>query len=541
MLACVLPASRAVAQQQQPTTYPVRGIVVNSLTHTPIARALVEAQADAVLTDSNGRFELELPAGTTLPLSARRPGYVTGGSATHIVRVGEGLTDLTLALTPQAVITGHISSSSGDDAEGTRVMAYRRRTRRNQQWWEAQGSAVTDSGGHFRFSNLQTPAEYLLVTLPTTDREGRANANASTYGYPATFYPEGAETSATGLMPLAPGQQANVEMSLNRQPFFPVAIQVRNDVGATPLSVQIHDETGLATDFPAQWNAQKRMAQAELPNGRYVAEIHSYNQPELYGSIEFTVASTPVMGLSAVVLPLHPVLVEIHRNFVSNAESNQAGDVLGGLRNQNFRGAQLNPGMNITLIPADSAAGPVGSLQPVPHSADSMLFQLEGVTPGRYWVRTNAFEGYVSSITSGGVDLAREPLTVGPGNTTPPLEVELHNDGGQIHGTLHDALRNGSSDAALVSIFAIPTSPSTGPALASIGSGTDFAISGVPPGSYSVIALVQQVDIDALEPSVLNTYLSKGQTVSVEAQGSANVTLDVIHADDAGGGTEVAQ
>jgi hypothetical protein len=54
------PASLA---QNNPATYPVRGVVMNSLTHEPIARALVEAQGDGTLTDGNGRFELNLAAG----------------------------------------------------------------------------------------------------------------------------------------------------------------------------------------------------------------------------------------------------------------------------------------------------------------------------------------------------------------------------------------------------------------------------------------------------------------------------------------------
>ena len=62
------------AAQEAPGTFPVDGVVENSLTHQPVARALVESASDAVLTDSQGRFELHLPE-SAADLRVRRPGY----------------------------------------------------------------------------------------------------------------------------------------------------------------------------------------------------------------------------------------------------------------------------------------------------------------------------------------------------------------------------------------------------------------------------------------------------------------------------------
>ena len=527
-------ASALVAQDttSRPTA---RGVVLNTLTHEPIARALVQSGGDAVLTDSTGHFEVGLPSGSAGSIAVRRPGYVSGPGSDRTVYAQDSGTDWTLYLTPQAVIAGHISTSSGEDAESVRVIVYRRRNRRGRQWWETQGLAATDSAGHFRLSTLQTPAEYLLMTVPATDREGRFHANSSTFGYAPAFYPEGGETSGTGLLSLAPGQQVNVELSLSRQPFFPVTIQLKNDVGMTPLSVRVHDETGLVSEFPTEWNAQKRSAHADLPNGHYFAELRSYNRPELYGRVEFAVAGAPVAGLSAVVLPLHPVLVQIRKDFTS-APSDQRQPILNGDI------AQGNPGLGVTLIPTEGASDQVGALEPVPGSTDTSLFQLKGVTPGRYWVRTSAFEGYVSSITSGGVDLAREALTIGAGNSTPPLEVTLRNDSAQIHCTIQPpaGAAQPSSSAGLVFLFAIPTSPTTGQTIqGSAGAGNDATLN-VAPGTYSVIALNQFLDVDELEPAALGAYIARGQSVTVEAQGSTNVTISALAASDASTGSEPA-
>ena len=69
-------------------------------------------------------------------------------------------------------------------------------------------------------------------------------------------------------------------------------------------------------------------------------------------------------------------------------------------------------------------------------TSDGSSFEIDNVGPGRYWVEPSPFEGYVSSITSGGVDLARDPLVVGAGSTSAPIEVTLRNDSGTISAQL---------------------------------------------------------------------------------------------------------
>jgi hypothetical protein len=67
-------ASIRCVAQTTPAMFTVSGVVKNSLTGQPIPRALVNAQTDAVLTDSEGRFELRLQEGGAW-LQVRRPGY----------------------------------------------------------------------------------------------------------------------------------------------------------------------------------------------------------------------------------------------------------------------------------------------------------------------------------------------------------------------------------------------------------------------------------------------------------------------------------
>ena len=77
-----LPSAGQETSDGASLAYPVKGVVLNSVTHQPVARALVDAHEAAVLTDNDGRFELSLPAGGA-QISVRRPGYGSRGRATN--------------------------------------------------------------------------------------------------------------------------------------------------------------------------------------------------------------------------------------------------------------------------------------------------------------------------------------------------------------------------------------------------------------------------------------------------------------------------
>jgi len=145
----------------------VSGVVKNSLTGQPIPRALVNAQTDAVLTDSEGRFELRLQEGGAW-LQVRRPGYSNmdrrGG---HMVRVGAKMAALTLYLIPSAGITGRLTGTNGGDAANIAFTAYFRRTVNGHDRWLPAGAATTNGDGIFKMYDMAAPATYVLCSRAT--------------------------------------------------------------------------------------------------------------------------------------------------------------------------------------------------------------------------------------------------------------------------------------------------------------------------------------------------------------------------------------
>ena len=158
--------------QDSTQTYPVHGVVLDSITHQPIARALVEEQSDAALTDSNGRFELQLPS-QIVTITARRPGYDAQSDATRTLQVSASTPEVTFQLTPHAFITGHLELPDEADAAGMQVAAYRARMRHGVRTWEFAGAAIARSDGSFRLVPPQSGI-FILRTYPVAENSGQS-------------------------------------------------------------------------------------------------------------------------------------------------------------------------------------------------------------------------------------------------------------------------------------------------------------------------------------------------------------------------------
>ena len=133
----------AASQEAQPQALShLHGTVLNSVTHEPIAHALVYSEDDrfAIMTDNRGEFELTVPQSELraggesstseqnghrhVPLSllvARKPGFVSEDSWTW---AQSGNQEATLFLTPEAVIAGHVALPSSEPPDSIEVAIY---------------------------------------------------------------------------------------------------------------------------------------------------------------------------------------------------------------------------------------------------------------------------------------------------------------------------------------------------------------------------------------------------------------------------------
>ena len=528
-LLCVAPVCAA---QDAAKIYEVKGVVLNSMTHQPISRALVDGQRDAILTDNDGRFELHLPEGGT-QITVRRPGYSQRAGIGHFVAVGANTPEFTFYLIPQASITGRVTLSTGEAADEVRFMAYRKWSINGHTSWMMQGVFTTNSEGVFHMTDLEAPDSYILCSMSSQEGSGNTAPGAVRYGYPPVCYPGVTDLASAGALTVSPGQQAEADFTLTRQPFYRVTITAAKSEKGQPVGIQIHDQSGRGMGFPAQWREQQGASEAYLPNGHYYAEAQARGESPAYGRIDFSVADAPVTGLNLVMLPLHSVPVEIHKEFTEDTSGGGPRAFAGGvpIGTGNLQN-EPNPGLSLTLSSADAAMGQMGgALRHVRGSQDAEAFELPEQAPGRYWLRTYSFQGYVSSITSGGVDLAREPLVIGAGGSAAPIEITVRNDGGRITGTVGSGTPPGSTVGEISAfICAIPLFPTTSqmPMSGVYGGNGQFTMMNVPPGSYRIVASDKPQEIDTDDPQEMARVTARGQTVTVEAGATVNVQMDAV-------------
>jgi len=536
------------------TTYAVGGTVENSLTHEPIARALVEANTEAVLTDSNGRFELHLPSSVT-GITVRRPGYDNGEAGMrgpqHFVNVGPNMPPLIFYLTPSAGIAGHVTLSSGDAPGGLQFMLYRKRIENGRSRWEQVGMAAIRIDGSFQLPSLEAPASYLLCNMESPDRTLAMRRGETASGYPGACYPGGADlvSAAAAPLKLAPGQQAQIEVSLAKQPFYPVSISMANDA-AHPTRLQIFERSGRPMGFGMRRNERNGSYEVGLPNGSYYAEVSAWGPPQLYGRVDFTVAGAPLSGLTIVPAPMQPIGVEIQREFTANPDQIPGFAFNNAVANVERRDAR--PNIGLAWIPVNKPLeGQIGAnLRPADPSSESGLYLVDPPSQGTYWLEASGFDSYVSSMTSGGADLVSEPLVIGPGNNVQPIKITLRNDVGSLRWKLKTPLTGtsagGSSAGEQHEVFFYAISLSADPRrirearfqtqTAAVTFMNQAAVPGtnlvpLPPGKYLAAAFSQQREIDLSDSEEMSRLAARGQTVTIEPGTVTDVQLDPIDAD----------
>jgi hypothetical protein len=497
-----------------PTVYPVTGIVQNSVTGEPIPHALVElggGSQKAVFTDSGGRFEFDqLRAGMILLASARKPGFLSPNEVDPtailpLVHTGPDAAPVILKLGPESVIFGRAQKPDTEPVGYLTVQLFLFEISDGRRKVVPMNSAQTNEEGEFRIAGLKPGIYYLQAgprVVPTWT--GAPGQRAHEAAYRPVFYPGVPDLSSAAPLQVSAGQQLEADLSLNPDPVFRISGTL---VGVPPndaagnvfprVTVLTRDNRSAATPIEADPGNEFH---TKVPAGSYIvrADIDTPHGP-YGGNLPLTVQSD-VSGLNLMVAPAPEVRVEVsvqRTHGDANTANRAQAQVNVHFISQDTKGATFESAFN------------EGSIQ--------------GLEPGAYNVEITPLNSnlYVDSTQCGGVDLLRDNLMVGAG--TPPIRVSLRDDGGTLAGNVVS-----DGHAAVGSVLMIPDRAPKQIKIAMTGNNGQFKSPKLAPGDYTVVAFDSVTAIEYANPEAMTPYLANAIHVSIATNVESRVSVNLI-------------
>lgn len=523
-------------------TETIRGTVINSVTHAGIPRALVYSGDNryAVLTDGDGHFEFAVPktgadgaassmySGAlrqfpTIAFMARKPGFLD--NPYHPSTVGSSGEDVTISLVPEGIIKGRVITSGNEPAPAVTVQILTRQVEEGLPHWVPGLVTQANSAGEFRFAEL-LPGSYKVVTREWMDNDPvTAVPGAPQYGYPPVYYPGVADPSAATAIEVGAGQTVQADLQISGQRYYPVRIPLLNANAGNGLNIFVQGQQG--AQFELGYNPREQRIDGMLPNGNYVIEATGYGPNSVSGSVVIRVADAPVRGPALALTPNISIPVNVKEEF-NDTSWNGSGQWWDGRRSHPLRGPRLY--LQVRLESADDHGRGVVAVQPATGQGDETM-ALQGVAPGRYWLRVFTSRGYVAAAIMGSIDLLHQPFTVAPGSSA-PIEITMRDDGAQLEGRI-SSLGDQTAFSAGVPrawVYCLPLPDSTGQM-------QEFAVSGdgsfnaqtMAPGDYRILAFSgPQPNLPYRDPESVKAYESKGQVVHLSAGQKTTVQLQNI-------------
>ena len=470
------------AQHLDPQQAAIEGTAIDTVTHQPMAgvhitlrpmgtngRPSEDAVAYGAISRKDGHFSVSGIAPAVYFLEAEHNGYalLPGKSATISLKPGEQQAELTIAMSPHAVIVGRVLDEYGDPVENIRVMA----TPAPESSTALVQGDPTDERGLFRLP--VAPGKYYVSADFTnfhTTREIR-NDGRDASAYASTYYPSATSQSQASPIEAAAGQElTGIDIHLARKE----ALTIRGTVtgipqGAPMPEVGLFDSNGYALRwFPVTPGGGFTITGIAAGSYRLMAFLQSgalsLRSPPV--EVNAGAASEPGVNLTLVRSEALPGTLAIKGDPPKAAPEEKLTVLLDSDSNppQTFFGASLNP--RGAEVSKDGA------------------FRVEQVFPGKLSVRIvplpeNAF---VKSVKLNGTEVPDAVLDLSRGVNGAVIAITLSRNGGRIEGKVLD------TDNAFVAI-AQSADDLDHESLVPVEPGAKFHFAGLRPGKYRIVAV----------------------------------------------------
>jgi len=517
----------------------MEGQVTSAATGAPIRKAEITLRGAERVTagtmpasynataDAGGNFTIKDVEPGKYRLSVQHSGFVSlqygsrgpnRSGTTLSLAAGQRMKDLSMRMTPQAVITGRIVDEKNEPIVSASVRTLRYSYQMGRRQLVPTGSAVTNDLGEYRIHSLAAGRYYLVAQEQQDNWEATVDASASPApdGYVATYYPGTADPTSAALIDVGPGVQLRgVNVTLAKARTFRVRGRVEGRHDANVSFLRHGEARWMSVDNGEHAIDQKGNFEIDgvLP-GTYTLSATAWSDKKTLSAIqEVDVGEEDIDNIVLVLAP---------------------GTELSGHIAVESGTAPSLDSVSVFLRPQEQMRMMYSSL--IGHVHDS-AFSISDVISDVYHLQVMGLpDGYwVKSIRMGDQDvkLTGIDLTRGPGDS---VAVIVAPNAGQVDGAV---LNDRQQPAAGATVVLVPATQlreyqDTYKTTVSDQNGR-FSLKNLEPGEYKVFAW-EDVEYGAyMDPDFLRPLEDRGQSVSIQESGHESVQLNVIPADSAPG------
>jgi len=536
--AATKPAGRAV----------IEGLVTKEPGSDPVKKAVIELIAEnqaeggdyTAVSGPDGGFRIEGIVPGRYHLFAERTGMLEvdkhrARADGRVLTLGAGqeLKDLRIRLQAAAVVRGRVTDEDGDPLPNAQVTVLRQTYVSGRSRWEQAGAERTNDLGEYRVAGMPAGNYYVSVSPPPDfksliEAAGVAAADARNAGapdkpatsYQTTYYPGTADRSQASPVELHAGDEFPVNFSLTPSPSLNIRGSVVNLPPRSSATIMLQSR-----DFSLVLNG------AEMhQDGSFVIRDVA---PGAY-TILATVENAPVPMMARQALQIVSSSVEDLR-----LAPQPGGWIYGRLRIESKSGGRFDASqIFLQLRSADgddemlSGFSMGDGFSHLTHVAADGSFEWKSVPPGTYYVQLAGEGGanadlFLKSALTGSRDAGDAGISVSGGAML--LDLVASANGGVIEGVAVDSKGEPVPNAVIV---AVPEMRLRGRAeryrkTVSDQSGR-FALHGVAPGDYTVLAW-ESVDGEAYyNPEFLKNYEAQGSPLRVGEGDRKSLRVEVI-------------